>query len=485
MSAPIERDLPPVSNQSMHANTSAPPPDDEFPNLVTQLQQMHGLTKKKVYGTKPKRRPFVSAEVFREHPRKSSSLSPVSPSDTNHGGRVTSPSVLDRAGRVYHQGGSVLQQPSAAAVPRALMDISGTSSLASASNMSPEANAATPGSSYHSPTSAIPIPPAPNPPSPILNHAPPFWDPSVPLPSRATVTYQQPPPSIPISSALNLHPGGSRLHQAYPTGPNPSAGIKLPETAGIPALTTSSRRDGGVVPPLFGSANALDNRRLSGYPGKNENQASPPPPMNVTVSASSNAANLNYSIPPAPHRRSVSGPVFRGGESSGLSLSSSAHSEQGRSSLAGPSSTMTMTVSPDQQQPSRRRFTHAPSLSEGSSSSSYPPTQNPYPVVPPLPPPASTPWHNNSDNNAFVDSPISSYTSSPTSPLTTTTSTTTAPMTTLSPYGMTMTLTTGGHVQPASSHYEYDSSASVPAAASSYPSSPISSSTSSLTGWAG
>ncbi|KAF9074267.1 hypothetical protein BDP27DRAFT_1359763 [Rhodocollybia butyracea] len=106
---PQERNISPTSIRPMYPQApSASSEEEALPSLVTQLQQdvyqMHGLTKKKVYGTKPKRRPFVSAEVYREHPRKASSLSPVLPSDTNHGGRVTSPSLIDRASRVSQNG---------------------------------------------------------------------------------------------------------------------------------------------------------------------------------------------------------------------------------------------------------------------------------------------------------------------------------------------------------------------------------------------
>ncbi|KAG2018681.1 hypothetical protein CC2G_008090 [Coprinopsis cinerea AmutBmut pab1-1] len=41
---------------------SRPPDMDTSPSLVTQLQQVHGLTKKKVYGAKPQRKPFFKDE---------------------------------------------------------------------------------------------------------------------------------------------------------------------------------------------------------------------------------------------------------------------------------------------------------------------------------------------------------------------------------------------------------------------------------------
>ncbi|KAJ6632467.1 hypothetical protein B0H10DRAFT_15308 [Mycena sp. CBHHK59/15] len=45
-------------------------PSSEPPSLVTQLQQVHGLTKKKVYGAKPVRLPFFKGERVRDKYRK-------------------------------------------------------------------------------------------------------------------------------------------------------------------------------------------------------------------------------------------------------------------------------------------------------------------------------------------------------------------------------------------------------------------------------
>ncbi|ESK91351.1 hypothetical protein Moror_2778 [Moniliophthora roreri MCA 2997] len=91
---------------------ASPPqsPHEAFPSLVSQLQQVHGLTKKKVYGTKPVRKPFVSGELYRGEPtnRRSLSLSPDSPVSppTNHGGRMASHSTLDRSNRLHHSSSS-------------------------------------------------------------------------------------------------------------------------------------------------------------------------------------------------------------------------------------------------------------------------------------------------------------------------------------------------------------------------------------------
>ncbi|KAK7438637.1 hypothetical protein VKT23_017970 [Stygiomarasmius scandens] len=81
------------------------------PSLVAQLQQVHGLTKKKVYGAKPVRKPFVSTEVYREGGRKSVTLPPPSPPDTSHGGRVPSSALAGRSTRLY-QAAPMIPSPS-------------------------------------------------------------------------------------------------------------------------------------------------------------------------------------------------------------------------------------------------------------------------------------------------------------------------------------------------------------------------------------
>ncbi|KAJ4493646.1 hypothetical protein C8J55DRAFT_499421 [Lentinula edodes] len=181
--APLAHPVPSASNQSMHVPT--PPTsasDEELPSIVTQLQQMHGLTKKKVYGTKPKRLPFVSSEVYRESSRKAASLSPVSPSDTNHGGRVTSPSLIDRTTRV-HQSGSVLPHPGFA---RSLADV-GSSGPTSVFHPAP---------SYRQPTMTMSVPSSP------VSNRPPFYLDSPEVSPR--ITYHQPQPSS-ITNATQPH----------------------------------------------------------------------------------------------------------------------------------------------------------------------------------------------------------------------------------------------------------------------------------------
>jgi len=86
---------------------AAPPesPSDTSPSLVSQLQQVHGLTKKKVYGAKPTRQPFIREERVRDKyhrapaplmmPPSTSATSPVIQA-SNRSGRATSRSRADR-----------------------------------------------------------------------------------------------------------------------------------------------------------------------------------------------------------------------------------------------------------------------------------------------------------------------------------------------------------------------------------------------------
>ncbi|KAJ7119677.1 hypothetical protein C8R44DRAFT_179095 [Mycena epipterygia] len=57
------------TNPDVYTTKSLDDTSSESPSLVSQLQQFHGLTKKKVYGTKPARVPFVKDERVRERYR--------------------------------------------------------------------------------------------------------------------------------------------------------------------------------------------------------------------------------------------------------------------------------------------------------------------------------------------------------------------------------------------------------------------------------
>ncbi|KAJ3801893.1 hypothetical protein GGU11DRAFT_741167 [Lentinula aff. detonsa] len=180
--APFINNFPKVTNQIMHVPTIPTPASDaELPSIVTQLQQMHGLTKKKVYGKKPKRPPFVSSEVYRDSPRKAASLSPVSPSDTNHGGRVTSPSLIDRTTRVH---GSVISHPG---IARSSLDIVSNGQV-------PVHNHAP---SYRPPTTTMSLPSSP------VSRGPPLYPDSTVVSSRTA--YHQPQPLVFMPSPSHLH----------------------------------------------------------------------------------------------------------------------------------------------------------------------------------------------------------------------------------------------------------------------------------------
>ncbi|KAF9005193.1 hypothetical protein BDQ17DRAFT_1424329 [Cyathus striatus] len=116
------RDMPPQKSNTFPPDNAYPPSfpeqtaafsetnneSDSPPSLVTQLQQVHGLTKKKVYGTKPPRQPFFREERVRE--KYHNMPAPLSvPSSygaahqallLNTGGRVVPPSKVDRIMRM-------------------------------------------------------------------------------------------------------------------------------------------------------------------------------------------------------------------------------------------------------------------------------------------------------------------------------------------------------------------------------------------------
>ena len=85
---------------------TAPNETDPAPSLVSQLQQVHGLTKKKVYGTKPPRPPFFREERVRDKYRKVPTPLTMPSSVTEEvrspcaGGKVVPQSRAERLSRV-------------------------------------------------------------------------------------------------------------------------------------------------------------------------------------------------------------------------------------------------------------------------------------------------------------------------------------------------------------------------------------------------
>ncbi|TFK67305.1 hypothetical protein BDN72DRAFT_106669 [Pluteus cervinus] len=119
---------PNIDHFDPHTPSSSSHPNDNLnpiaPSLVTQLQQVHGLTKKKVYGAKPTRQPFFRDErvVQNAGPRGPSSTPspsmPMVPNGSNNGGRVLSQSRTNRVLRLA-QGGptGVPLLPNAGGIP--------------------------------------------------------------------------------------------------------------------------------------------------------------------------------------------------------------------------------------------------------------------------------------------------------------------------------------------------------------------------------
>jgi hypothetical protein len=458
LSTATEQDSSPVP---MHLpSPSASPSEETFPSLVTQLQQMHGLTKKKVYGSKPKRRPFVSSEVYRDNPQRrasslspvSSSLPPVSPSDTNHGGRVTSPSAQDRAARVYSSG-STFPQPSSAG--RSSVDLGLSSST-------PERR---PAASYV-PPSAIPS----TPPSPILSHAPPLWDPSVS--SRTNISYQQEP-----VSSLHLYTGSRSQTEL----------LAMPKTVGQPPASRGNGNIGLPISPVSIHApnptHARDDPRGIGVSLLRNHNYDQDPSIDMmntttqTINTIVSSSSTSKPIPnPYPHRNFYRAELL-------------SHIETGRqSSGIAMNGTISDPGFPDHNFiPTQEIQTQMQSSSSNAQNVTFQsnlhraPAQNPYPYHPlssqPHPPLNSSQeqlalplsWHSYGTSPSALDS----YDSPPHQ-----TSTTSQ-----YPYGMETT----GHSAASVSPFSYTSS-SLPSSSqpsSSHPPSPTSSSSSSLTGWDG
>ena len=96
----------PTSNaKNEETSASSGPSLENPPSLVTQLQQVHGLTKKKVYGVKQVRTPFFREERVRDRYRKGTALLSTSPTATqlssvpNGGSRGTTRSRAERSVR--------------------------------------------------------------------------------------------------------------------------------------------------------------------------------------------------------------------------------------------------------------------------------------------------------------------------------------------------------------------------------------------------
>ena len=110
---PSRRDSYPLDNFHSEfddaSKPAAPNENDPGPSLVTQLQQVHGLTKKKVYGTKPQRQPFFRDDRVRDKYRKAPTplTMPLSVTENVHspnaGGKVVPQSRADRMNRDFHQ----------------------------------------------------------------------------------------------------------------------------------------------------------------------------------------------------------------------------------------------------------------------------------------------------------------------------------------------------------------------------------------------
>lgn len=101
-----------TSPTELGSGTSTPQAEVVMPSLVSRLQKMHGLTKKKIYGSQPTRQPFVREERIRDKYRQvptplsipSASSPPPIPKSPSADLRMPLKSKTDRARRMSAQG---------------------------------------------------------------------------------------------------------------------------------------------------------------------------------------------------------------------------------------------------------------------------------------------------------------------------------------------------------------------------------------------
>jgi hypothetical protein len=132
---------------------------DQPPSLVSQLQQVHGLVKKNVYGTRPPWQPFFREERVRDKYRKPTPLtmpSSVIEDSPSAGGKVVSQSRADRMSRVGQASPTDLHSRRQKPWPRrgSRLSTPGPESMSSPSNVYD----LSPGSSYSSDMSAAALP---------------------------------------------------------------------------------------------------------------------------------------------------------------------------------------------------------------------------------------------------------------------------------------------------------------------------------------
>ncbi|KAF8063316.1 hypothetical protein FPV67DRAFT_236967 [Lyophyllum atratum] len=147
------------------------------PSLVSQLQQVHGLTKKKVYGAKPVRKPFFREERARQEPAGAPTplILPILKSSPrrNGSGRALSTSKAARINRMA-QSSPTESQPRRPGLPRrnSRMSSPETDSFPSPSSFSIPSNASPPVSPTSSANVYIQPAPVPRRPETILD---PSW----------------------------------------------------------------------------------------------------------------------------------------------------------------------------------------------------------------------------------------------------------------------------------------------------------------------
>ncbi|KAJ2913262.1 hypothetical protein MD484_g7148, partial [Candolleomyces efflorescens] len=331
---------------SMSPGKQGPLDMEDPPSLVGHLQRVHGLTKKKVYGAKPARQPFVSDEAYAAGPQLAgpayshdgTTLPPSSGRAMTHSkadrlARLaqTSPTAADSQGRylplAWARRGSCISSPDegdGVISPTSVVsfaDISPPTSYMS-SNMSSPISPASVDDYYGLPTAASSMPPPSavngGGPDPTWLQSPYYSQPSMPavsgqyyISSAGPVppTYHDGglylghdysmPPQLPLSGTapkgLALPPMviGSANKQPPPKSssieipPPPGAEISAAPSSHHHHHASSERRTGGKAATSNGSTSSAASASASSSSTSATGTLPPPPPVPATASSSS------------------------------------------------------------------------------------------------------------------------------------------------------------------------------------------------------
>ncbi|KIM44132.1 hypothetical protein M413DRAFT_443176 [Hebeloma cylindrosporum] len=279
---------------------------DPSPSLVTQLQQVHGLTKKKVYGAKPARQPFFRDERVRDKYRKAPTplTMPLPQADPNPsptaGGRAISQSRVDRMSRVGQASPTDLHARRQYGWPRRGSRLSTPEPENLAWQSSPAAfNDMSPGSSYVSSDLSSPVTPITTMeeiytlPNPVPSNAP--------MPLHITPAYQT--GGVPEAN-WNIPPQPQQFVGAY----NPTLQTYFPPPDQFYAGNRHPSNEVDIHQPHMQLSSSLPQSLAQGsydrYNDAGPMTTSPAPPMvpsqapMMVMSETSGVSNGTMSLPP-------------------------------------------------------------------------------------------------------------------------------------------------------------------------------------------